>query len=110
MPVKRPILQSFDSMPNQWFAKDSDIEVKPKANAITAAKPEAIATEAGNYKTALNDSVVDDLVSTLTNKLCLKPSHRLCRMSRLSPYQINNSSSLRSQSNHSFNCLNCKYG
>ena len=95
-------------MPNQWFAKDSDTDVKSKSNAISASS-EAIAADDGNYKTALNDSVVDDLVSTLTNKLCLKPSHRLCRMSRLSPYQIHNSSSLRSQPNHTCYCLNCKY-
>lgn len=105
MPVKQPI---FESMPNQWFTKDSDIEVKSKSNAITA-NPEAIATDDNSYKTALNDSVVDDLVSTLTNKLCLKPSHRLCRMSRLSPYQIHNSTSYRSQPSRSCYCLNCKY-
>jgi len=107
MPVKRII----ESMPNQWFTSSAidlnSIDVKSKSNAINA-NSEPNNTEDNGYKTALNESVVDDLVSTLTNKLCLKTNHRLCRMSRLSPYQIH-SSMYRSQGNNSCYCVNCKY-
>ena len=110
MPVKR-IIKSFESMPNQWFTSAIDInkiDNKSKSNPIVA-NSEPNNSEDNGYKTALNESVVDDLVSTLTTKLCLKSNHRLCRLSRLSPYQIHNSSTYRSAPNNSCYCLDCKY-
>ena len=117
MPVKR-IIKSFESMPNQWFNKTdidlNQIESKSKPNINISLNCEPNNSEDkesyNGYKSSLNDSVVDDLVSTLTNKLCLKSNHRLCRLSRLSPYQIHNSSIYnKSQPNNSCYCLNCKY-
>lgn len=109
MPVKR--------LHNQWFDENNDHlnDVDDKSQSIDPTidaniEPNSDSNESYNgYKSSLNDSVVDDLVSTLTNKLCLKSTNRLCRSSRLSPYQIHNSSVYRSHQNHSCYCLNCKY-
>lgn len=52
-----------------------------------------------------NDLDVDELVNTLTNKLCLKSKHSLCRQTRtrMSPYHT------FSKTNSSVCCLHCKY-
>ena len=56
---------------------------------------------------------VDELVTNLTHKLCLKSKslHLVCKQNRMSPYQLHNNSGVH-RSSHPVNpcyCLNCKY-
>lgn len=109
MPVRR--ISGEEEMHKHWLTNDTHIDL----NAIESKTISHLNNSEDNgYKSSLNDSVVDDLVSTLTNKLCLKSKscHTICkhnRMSRMSPYQTHNSSITKTQSNNSCFCLNCKF-
>jgi hypothetical protein len=90
---------------NHWLINDEsieNIETNKPLNELNNSED----NDYKGYKSSLNDSVVDDLVSTLTNKLCLKT--KICKHNRMSPYRINNSAINKSQTNTPL-CLNCKF-